>query len=194
MRIIAGEFRGRTLLGPPDRATRPMLNRVREALFSTLGDCVQEARVLDLFAGTGSLGLEALSRGAQAVHFLERDRRAVQRGLENVGTLKVQDRVQWTKGDALASIHWQVMQDQPDLVFMDPPYPFIRTRQGRAQLLECVKSLLAEHMHSDGILVLHTHPRDLRGEELLMLCGGTAPEPRVYGNTALWYLHAGCDS
>ena len=63
MRIIAGEFRGRRLAAPEGTATRPLLDRVREALFSTLGDLVDGARVLDLFAGSGALGLEALSRG-----------------------------------------------------------------------------------------------------------------------------------
>src|SRR4029453_1137166 len=74
MRIIAGEFGGRHIEAPAGDSTRPMLDRVREALFGTLGERVLEARVLDLYAGSGSLGLEALSRGAAYVHFVEQQR------------------------------------------------------------------------------------------------------------------------
>jgi 16S rRNA (guanine966-N2)-methyltransferase len=194
MRIIAGEFRGRRLVGPPDRDTRPMLNRVREALFSTLGNQVEGARVLDLFAGTGSLGLEALSRGAKEARFVERDRRAMERLADNVETLDLGDRVRTTRGDALKPSNWSIEDGEsdvlPDLVFMDPPYPLIRTRKGRASLTAALDLLLNSATAPGATLVLHTHPRDLRGTELINLCGGPTPEPRVYGNTALWYLRA----
>ncbi|MEX1286974.1 MAG: RsmD family RNA methyltransferase, partial [Acidimicrobiia bacterium] len=77
MRIIGGEARGRRLRGPKGDTTRPMTDRAREALFNILGPEVVEAAVLDLYAGTGSLGLEALSRGASSAVFVERDRRAL---------------------------------------------------------------------------------------------------------------------
>ncbi|HIF41840.1 MAG TPA: 16S rRNA (guanine(966)-N(2))-methyltransferase RsmD [Planctomycetes bacterium] len=198
MRIIAGEFRGRRLVGPPDRDTRPMLDRVREALFSTLGDRVEGARVLDLFAGTGSLGLEALSRGAKEARFVERDRRALERLADNVQTLDLRDRVRTTRGDALSPSNWSLGEAEsgvrPDLVFMDPPYPLIRTRKGRASLIAALDLLLNGATAPGATLVLHTHPRDLRGTELITLCHGHTPEPRVYGNTALWYLQAGHDA
>lgn len=172
-----------------------MLDRVREALFSTLGDQVEGARVLDLFAGTGSLGLEALSRGAKEARFVERDRRALERLADNVQTLGLRDRVRTTRGDALNSSNWSLgeagSEVRPDLVFMDPPYPLIRTRKGRASLLAALDRLLNGATAPDATLVLHTHPRDLRGTELITLCHGETPEPRVYGNTALWYLRAG---
>jgi len=174
-----------------------MLDRVREALFSTLGDTVEGARVLDLFAGTGSLGLEALSRGAKEARFVERDRRALERLADNVQTLDLRDRVRTTRGDALRPSNWSLGEAesdvQPDLVFMDPPYPLIRTRKGRASLLAALDQLLNGATAPGATLVLHTHPRDLKSAELITLCHGETPEPRIYGNTALWYLHSEAD-
>lgn len=174
-----------------------MLDRVREALFSTLGDQVEGARVLDLFAGTGSLGLEALSRGAKEARFVERDRRVLERLADNVQTLDLRDRVRTTRGDALRSSNWSLGEAgselRPDLVFMDPPYPLIRTRKGRASLIAALDRLLNGATAPGATLVLHTHPRDLRGTELIALCHGDTPEPRVYGNTALWYLRSEAD-
>ncbi|MDH3194020.1 MAG: RsmD family RNA methyltransferase, partial [Acidimicrobiia bacterium] len=77
MRIIAGEAKGRRLKAPKDHGTRPMQDRIKEAVFSSLGSAVVGANVLDLYAGTGSMGLEALSRGASRAVFVERDRKAL---------------------------------------------------------------------------------------------------------------------
>ena len=181
MRIIAGEFRGRRLATPPGKDTRPMLDRVREAMFSTLADAVPGARVLDLFSGTGSLGLEALSRGASSASFFERDRKALRALRENVDTLAVEDRVEVHSADALDPSLWP---SEVDLALLDPPYPMLRDPAGRRQLLDGVRLLMAEHLTSGGALVLHTHPRDL-------VEGDLAPYPareRTYGRTTLWYL------
>ena len=115
MRIVAGTHGGRRIEAPKGRAVRPTSDRVREALFSILGDRVQGARVLDLFAGTGALGLEALSRGAASAVFVDRDTTPVQANLEALGlTGEVHRR------DALA---WLRTAAGPfDLVFLDPPY------------------------------------------------------------------------
>src|SRR5215213_11146140 len=90
MRIIAGEFRGRRLL-PPEGAdvTRPITDRVKQSLFDILAPDIEGARVLDLFAGTGSMGLESLSRGAAHATFFEADRSAAKRLRRNIDTLKV---------------------------------------------------------------------------------------------------------
>ena len=180
MRIIAGEFRGRRLAAPPGQDTRPMLDRVREALFSTLGD-IEGVRVLDLFSGTGSLGLEALSRGAASVDFFERDRGALRALRENIEALGVADRARVHTGDALAEEAWP---DQVELALLDPPYPMLREPVGRRRLLAGVRSLMETRVASGGGLVLHTHPRDLAAGDL-------APYPardRTYGRTTLWYL------
>lgn len=186
MRIIAGELRGRRIAPPEGRDTRPMLDRVREALFSTLGSVLEDAPVLDLFAGTGSLGLEALSRGASRARFVERDRRALRLLRENVETLGVADRAEMVGGDALAAAQWSFASDAtlaPAVAFLDPPYRLLRERAGRARLLAAARALAEEVLAPGGVVVLHAHPRDLRAGEL-----HAAAEQRVYGNSALWYV------
>src|SRR5215218_1934949 len=91
MRIIAGEFRGRRLLPPETEATRPITDRVKQSLFDILAPLLPDARVYDCFAGTGSMGLESLSRGASHATFFETDRSAAGRLRRNIETLKVQD-------------------------------------------------------------------------------------------------------
>jgi 16S rRNA (guanine966-N2)-methyltransferase len=181
MRIIAGEFRGRKLSSPPGKDTRPMLDRVREALFSTLGNVIEDARVLDLFSGTGSLGLEALSRGASTVRFFERDRRALAALRENVENLGLDDACEVLATDALESAAWP---EQVDVALLDPPYPMLRDLRGRKRLLEGVGALFDTHLTPGGVLVLHTHPRDLRAKDL----APREAEQRTYGRTTLWYL------
>jgi 16S rRNA (guanine966-N2)-methyltransferase len=117
LRVVAGTFKGRRLVAPRGTRTRPTADRVREALFSMLGD-VGGARVLDLYAGSGALGIEALSRGADSAVFVERDPRAVvaiRRNLASIGvdaTVSRQDVLRFLAG-----------ADGPfDLVFCDPPY------------------------------------------------------------------------
>jgi 16S rRNA (guanine966-N2)-methyltransferase len=117
MRVVAGEFKGRRLRMPRGAPTRPTADRVREALFSMLGD-VEGARVLDLYAGSGALGIEALSRGAAAAVFVERDPRAaaaIQANLDAVGAEGEVSRV-----DALAFLKRPM--GPFDIVFCDPPY------------------------------------------------------------------------
>ena len=117
MRVVAGTFKGRRLATPRGTRTRPTADRVREALFAMLGD-VTDARVLDLYAGSGALGIEALSRGAASAVFVERDARAVatiERNLAAVGveaSVIRQDALRFLAGAAGAF----------DLVFCDPPY------------------------------------------------------------------------
>ena len=102
MRVVAGLYRGRRLQAPPGRSTRPTSDRVREALFSILGPAVEGARVLDLFAGSGALGIEALSRGAAEAVFVESDPRAAAAIRGNLKTLDASGRVH--ARDALALV------------------------------------------------------------------------------------------
>ena len=121
MRVIAGQWRGRPLKAPPGAATRPTSDRVREALFSILAARIPDARVLDLFAGSGALGLEALSRGAQSAVFVD-DAAAATRAIQaNLDTLGADADVR--KIDALRFL--TAARDhgaQYDLIFLDPPY------------------------------------------------------------------------
>ena len=121
MRIIAGEWRGRRLQTPPGMDTRPTADRVRETLFSMLVSrlgAFDGLRVADLFAGSGALGFEALSRGAAFACFVERDGKAAAAIRANAADLGARDRVQIIGGSALA-----LPRSEPfDLIFADPPY------------------------------------------------------------------------
>lgn len=123
MRIVAGELGGRRLLAPRGDAVRPTTDRVRESLFSILGE-VSGLDALDLFAGTGALGLEALSRGARAVALVDTDPAPAR---ANADALGVQDRVRIVRSEALAFLRRGAEGgDRYDLVFVDPPYRLAR--------------------------------------------------------------------
>ena len=121
VRIIAGEFKGRRLRTPAGVAVRPTADRVREAWFSILQRSIRGARVLDLFAGSGALGFEALSRGAASADFVELHRLALATLKANIKTLKVDDRAAIHRADALRFAE-RLHPDQYDVAFADPPY------------------------------------------------------------------------
>jgi len=123
MRVIAGRLGGRRLKAPRGRATRPTSERVREALFAMLGD-VDGARALDLFAGTGALGIEALSRGAERVVFVERDAAAARVLGENLSALGLSAReAEVRRGEARQALRSaRAAKETYDLIFIDPPY------------------------------------------------------------------------
>jgi 16S rRNA (guanine966-N2)-methyltransferase len=123
MRVIAGRYGGRRLTAPKGRTTRPTSERVREALFAMLGD-VEGARVLDLFAGTGALGIEALSRGAAEAVFVECDRAAIdalQRNLGALGLTGEQARLRRERADEALRMA-RKRKETYDLILIDPPY------------------------------------------------------------------------
>lgn len=156
MRVVAGEFKGRRLVGPPSAATRPTSDKVREALFSVLGP-VDGLRVLDLFAGTGALGLEALSRGAESATFVESDRRAIsaiEENLENAGLVDT-DRAVTRKGDALKYLETAARDgNRFGLVFVDPPY------SKAAKLGPALSELLPNVVEPGGRIVTESDRRE----------------------------------
>jgi 16S rRNA (guanine966-N2)-methyltransferase len=123
MRVIAGRLGGRRLKAPPGRRTRPTSDRVREALFAMLGDLGGE-RALDLFAGSGALGIEALSRGAAHAVFVERDALAVKVLRENLASLELSsEAAEVRRGEALRALQSaRERKETYDLLFIDPPY------------------------------------------------------------------------
>lgn len=127
MRIIAGSLGGRRLKAPPGSDTRPTADRVREAIFNILGPPPPGTRVLDAFAGAGALGLEALSRGASEVHFIDSARAAVRCVRDNVQALDVAGACRIHCGDALALLRrWSAAGPEAAprfrWLFLDPPY------------------------------------------------------------------------
>ncbi len=118
MRIIGGSARGRRLRAPDTRGTRPVTDRAREAVFSAIGDWVRDADVADLYAGSGSFGLEALSRGARSAVFVERGRKALHALGDNVESLRLGGEV--VPGEVRAFLHKCDVTFH--LVFIDPPW------------------------------------------------------------------------
>lgn len=122
MRVVSGELGGRKLVSPDGTSTRPTTDRAREAIFNALGSAglLDGALVADLFAGTGAVGIEAISRGAAHCTFVERDRNALRALEENIDTLDLGDRSRIMRSDAMqAAVTLDV-----DIVFADPPYDF----------------------------------------------------------------------
>ena len=120
MRVITGSARGVTLKTPQGQATRPTTERVKEALFSAIQFDIPGARVLDLFAGTGQLGIEALSRGAQRAVFVDQQKAAADLVRENLRRTRLTDRAQVIQGEYGAYI--AQCREKFDIIFLDPPY------------------------------------------------------------------------
>ena len=122
MRIIAGNSKGRKLVSPRGSNTRPTSDRVREAVFSIVGDLVVDARVLDLYSGTGAMGLEALSRGAVKAVFVESDPAALKCLNENIEACRYQVRSKVVSRPVISYLDSMDHDDDFELVFADPPY------------------------------------------------------------------------
>ena len=171
MRIIAGEAKGRRLTAPRE-GTRPFTGRAKEAVFSSLEARVGGAAVLDLFAGSGSLGLEALSRGAESAVFVEQARDATTVIAANVDTVGLGGTI--VRRDVAAFL--QRDGGTYDLVFVDPPYAF------EDREVEKILALIANRISDHGTVVVHRR------------FGGTAPESdnlqctdrRRYGDSEIW--------
>ena len=133
MRVIAGEFGGRKLVAPAGTTTRPTTDKVRQAVFNALGSMgiIDGAVVADLYAGSGALGIEALSRGAARCLFVERDRSALQALRANIAALDIVERCAVHATDVMA---WVPSMRNVDIAFIDPPYAF----DGWPALLELV--------------------------------------------------------
>ncbi len=127
MRIVAGVHRGRTLVAPKGHSTRPTADRTRQALFNVLEHAawspgLEDARVADLFAGSGAMGLEALSRGAAFCRFIDTDPAAITAINDNIATLRLDNHAEAGRSDATRLASLGVNAPPFDLVFMDPPY------------------------------------------------------------------------
>lgn len=191
MRIIAGEFKSRKILSPPDDApTRPIPDRVKESLFGLLRGHFEGASVMDVFAGTGSIGLEALSRGAAQVVFVERGRDVAATLRANIEMLGVQDRTRVVTGDALGPAALTACPRPVHLVFFDPPYDLLRTEIGRRRAFAQFAKLVAL-LDETGFAMLRTEWPFEEGEEQdrraidLTIPGAKGPETHVYRHTAV---------
>ena len=185
-RVIAGAAGGRRLAVPPGTGTRPTSDRAREGLLSTwqslLGGPLEGERVLDLYAGSGAVGLEALSRGASHTLLVEADARAARVIRENVKALGLPG-AEVRAGKAEQIIQTPAPTPPYDLVFLDPPY-----RVTDHDLREILLTLRAEHWLAPQALV--TVERSTRGGEFAWPPGFEAVKARRYGEGTFWYGRA----
>lgn len=180
MRVVAGQARGRRLVAPEGSDTRPTLDRVRESMFNSLVslDAVDDARVLDLFAGSGALGIEALSRGAASCVFVDHGRdacKAISTNLETTGfldqaTVMAQDAMVWLRDAAKSSL-----LPQFDLVLIDPPY--VADDELWSEVLH-----LVTHIAAGGVVVAES------AREITVPAGWDTRKEKRYGGTLVSVL------
>ncbi len=186
MRIIAGTHRSRRLHPPRDVATtRPITDRVKVALFDRLWDAglLDEGNVLDIFSGTGSLGLEALSRGSTHCTFIERDRIARELLEKNIAELGLEERAMVLSVNALATSWMTSLPHRPlKLVFCDPPYPMMEDDETRPQVLALIAAL-APHMEPGGVCMLRTPDKVVPDA----IEGWMEPKRHTYGSMTLHF-------
>jgi 16S rRNA (guanine966-N2)-methyltransferase len=199
MKILGGSAKGMGLVPVKGMTTRPALARVRNSLFNILASRLEEARVLDLFAGTGSLGLETLSRGAVRAVFVDSDRgcgEAIRKSLEK---MRLADRGEVLCVDVFRAA-WRMGRSAPpgaapapspgfDLAFIDPPYAFYTVPPFADRMAALVESILAQDLGPDGRVILeHRMKEGLIREP----SGGTLADRREYGQTVLsFYARSG---
>ena len=175
MRVIAGEFRGRRLVSPDNYDIRPTSDKVKEAVFSILYPYIYEGSVfMDVFAGSGGMGLEALSRGVKRAYFSDQSRESLRIVKENVALCRAQDRSILLAGDFRSNI--ARVKEKVDFFFVDPPY-------ADGFILPAVDAILDAGNLADGGLIVCEHdkrdplPQEYRGLELI--------KERTYGKTAI---------
>lgn len=179
MRVIAGTAKGRQLKQVPGEGTRPIMDRVKEALFSIIGDTIQGAAFLDLYAGTGSVGIEALSRGADHAVFVETARPAIK---------AIQDNLEIT---GLADYAEIVRQDVRDFLRREATeafeYVYIAPPQYHGLWLDTLLLLDShpDHVQPDGVAIVQIDPQEKQDVSLKVL---VPTDERRYGNTLLWFF------
>jgi 16S rRNA (guanine(966)-N(2))-methyltransferase RsmD len=178
LRIVAGSLRGRKLACSVNPRLRPASQRVREALFSILGDAVPDRPFIDLFAGTGAVGLEALSRGARSATFVERDPRTAQEIERHARQFGVGDQASVVRADSYRWVeHWPG-DSEPVNVFVGPPFSDFERRQ---EWLLLLIADLQEKLALGSVLVVQAEEHSL----LTKLPAKSAWDTRRYGRNVL---------
>jgi 16S rRNA (guanine(966)-N(2))-methyltransferase RsmD len=180
MRVITGKAKGRRLYAVPGDSTRPVTDRVKVSLFNILSGDLPEARFLDLFAGTGGVGIEALSQGAARAVFVEREVRALATIRRNLELTQLADRAQVLRRDVFKFL--ETYAGQPfDIVYVAPP-------QYQGLWARTVRALDGSRVVApDGLVVAQIHPREYEPLELVHLC---LTDQRKYGSTLLCFYEA----
>lgn len=179
MRVISGTAKGRQLAPVPGDSTRPITDRVKESLFNIIGGDIQHSTFLDLFAGTGSVGIEALSRGADEVIFIDLNHRAIKTVRANLNLTRLAGRARVIQGNAFSYLEGPIDR-QFDYIYIAPP-------QYKSMWLQAL-TLLDQHpdwLTQDGWVIVQIHPRELDEFKLVQLLEF---DRRAYGSTLLLFL------
>lgn len=179
VRVIAGTARGRKLKLVPGTGTRPVMDRVKEALFSILGTGVIDSTFLDLFAGTGSVGIEALSRGAARAVFVENARLATRTIEANLALTRLADRAEIVRADVLDYLA-AGPREAFDYIYIAPPQYRGLWRDTLLQI-----DRMPGFLNPDGVTIVQIDPQEYQPVPLETL---VAYDERRYGNTLLWFL------
>jgi 16S rRNA (guanine(966)-N(2))-methyltransferase RsmD len=190
MRVVTGEAKGRKLKGPRTPGTRPIIDRVKTALFDILSTRVEDARFLDLFAGTGSVGIEALSRGAASATFIEMNYSVLKLVRENLKITGLGDRAETLHTDAFKFLQSNSPGNQPlpgnqkreyDIIYVAPPqYQGMAARA--LQLLDS-SSLVPD----TGLVIVQIHPKERSVVAAIPLTRLSLTDERRYGSTLLMF-------
>lgn len=185
MRVVTGEAKGRRLKAPKTMGTRPIIDRVKTALFDILSVEVEEARFLDLFGGTGSVGIEALSRGAASATFIEMNAKVMQLLRDNLRTTGLSDRAETIKGDAFKFLQGAPSlngkQRQYDIIYVAPPQ--YQEMAARALTILDGSSLVAPV----GLVIVQIHPKERPGVAAVECKRLKLSDERRYGSTLLMF-------
>lgn len=174
MRVIAGTLRGRTIKAPKGLETRPTLDRVREAIFSSIGSKITDAFVLDLFAGSGALGIESISRGAREAHFVDSSRVAIKIIEDNLQNLNIESLTKVRQIEAKPFI--ENSEAYYDLIFVDAPYSM-----NKKDFIELIEGIIIRMNKEAIIIVEHSKSLDLSLHFIVS-------KVKHYGQTAVSYI------
>jgi 16S rRNA (guanine(966)-N(2))-methyltransferase RsmD len=180
IRVIGGSAKGRKLKMVPGTSTRPIGDRVKEALFNIIDPEIKGSSFLDLFAGTGSVGIEALSRGARSTHFIELDRKAVQTIRENLAHCGLDDRAVVSQRDTFAYLASHQPGQAYEIIFLAPPQYLGLWEKTLHALDE-----RPEWLEPDGLLIIQIDPSEYQEQVLKTL---KLYDQRKYGNTMLLFF------
>ena len=160
MKIISGKYKGKQIKGFDIEGTRPTMDRVKESLFAMIQSKLKESKVLDLFAGSGNLGLESLSNGASFVTFVDKNKKAIEKVKQNINELNITEKYELVTSDFMNFLKNQTKKY--DLIFLDPPY--------KANLLEKAISLILENnlLEEDGIIICEYENLKLEISDLIV--------------------------
>lgn len=185
IRVIAGRAKGRKLKRVPDDGTRPVMDRVKEALFNILGERIRDAAFLDLYAGTGSVGIEALSRGAEYAVFVENARPAIKTIEENLAVTGLTDNAVIVRQDVRDYLRADGSQDSAGIEAFE--FIYVAPPQYKNLWLDTLTLLdnHPAHLQPDGLVIVQIDPQEKQDVSLTSL---VSVDERRYGNTLLWFL------